>query len=61
MIDDTAVHSLQFADDLVIMFTKESGLHRCLGKLELYFKKWMQEVNIDKIISHDISRKKTRA
>ena len=39
MIDNTAVYSLQYADDLVIMSTTESGLHRCLGKLELYCEK----------------------
>ena len=48
MINGTAVLSLQYADDLVIMSTTESGLHRCLGKLELYCKKLMLEVNINK-------------
>ena len=39
MIDNTTVYSLQYADDLVLMSTTESGLHRCLGKLELFCKK----------------------
>ena len=48
MIDDIAVHSLQYADDSVITYTTESGLRRFLDNLKNYCKKWMLEVNIDK-------------
>ena len=48
MIDDIEVHSLQYADDSVIMYTTESGLRRFLDNLKIYCKKWMLGVNIDK-------------
>ena len=38
MIDDIAVHSLQYADDSVIMYTTESGLLRFLNNLKFIVK-----------------------
>ncbi|CAC5419756.1 unnamed protein product [Mytilus coruscus] len=47
-IGSTKINCLMYADDVVLLSTSQSGLSRCLNKLEEYCKRWCIQVNLKK-------------
>ena len=41
-------NSLLYADDVILLSTTETGLQRCISKLEKYCDDWCLEVNLVK-------------
>ena len=46
--NSTAISSLLYADDLIILSRSKSGLQNCLDMLHTWSKKWLLEVNLKK-------------
>ena len=44
-LDNTPLNSLLYADDLILLSETESGLQKCIEKLETFCSKWALEVN----------------
>jgi hypothetical protein len=44
----TAINSLLYADDLIILSQSKSGLQNCLHQLNEWCRKWLMEVNTKK-------------
>ena len=44
----TAINSLLYADDLIILSRSKHGLQNCLNQLHKWCSKWLMEVNIKK-------------
>jgi hypothetical protein len=44
----TAINSLLYADDLIILSRSKHGLQNCLNHLHEWCSKWLMEVNIKK-------------
>ena len=44
----TAINSLLYADDLIILSQSKSGLQNCLDQLNEWCRKWLMEVNTKK-------------
>ena len=46
--NNTAISSLLYADDLIILSRSKTGLQNCLDVLHTWSEKWLLEVNLKK-------------